>query len=160
MSKNTVKGFLEIVGADKTIDFWYTPEEIRESYPVGWTNTVIPGLPFPIKNYTGGTSREIMWTLQLALPHDSEHKAKTGADMKVDFKIDDFYSLCMPAPVGKNPRTYIFFAPPILKFYMGQRVTTGVFTNIEVRRVFMDAKRNTTVAEIDITFEQMSVRNY
>ena len=160
---NPAKGYIEIIGgggvnygSSGKLTFMYNPEEVSESYEVGWTSIKIPGLPLPIKQYVGGGEREISFTLQLAMPNADPQDEESL--MQVDLYIRDLYNLGMPMVPDEG--NFQFYMPPILRLVMGNNVTTCVLTKVGVSRKFFDKNLNTTVAEVEVSFQQILIVNY
>jgi len=158
---NPVKGYIDVLGTagagrSSRIEFMWNPEEISEDFDVGWTSTVIPGLPLTVKHYRGGGEQETTFRLQLVAPYE-DPKGGDAAE-QVDRYIDDLYSLGLPFPPEGG--SFQFFMPPVLRLVIGKIRRTVVLTKIRPVRKYFDNAMNSAVAEVDVTFQTVMVINY
>jgi len=151
-----VKGAIERLDTGQFIPFWFNPTEIEENYEVNWADIEIPGNPLPIKQYSGGSNHSIEMTLQLAQP--MLDPSLPDAKKEVDAELGRMMQLSLP--VAMSTDYYVVNAPPVLRLHYGSTVVKVVIQSWSIRRLFFDSELNTTVAEMDITFEQVSEVNF
>jgi hypothetical protein len=136
--------------------FWYNPSEIEESFTTGLADIKIPGLPVPLKQYSGGGSHTIQFKIVLV---DLGDHPVIGTPDKV---ITDFHDIMMPGYARRgelwNTRG-VTETPFVLIFNFGSMEVPCVLKTMTVRRKYFDKDLDTMVAEIDIKLDRVISAN-
>lgn len=139
----------------RTYTFWYNPETVDEDIEAGFSNVKIPGLPVPLKQYSGGGSHTI--SLKIILAPLGDHPVEGT----VEDAITNLKDIMMPGyarqgdlwnPRGPNP---IQSSPHVLIFNFGRIEFPCVLKSLKIQRKFFDRELNTTVAELSLKLERV-----